>query len=103
MVSQFIIRVVAMDANVVALHRGYDQTFQAREQRFINTLALQRTVLSPSPADSIPPQYGSVLGQLGAGFRAITLTTPPSAASRWPGQRYCRHYGIPIRCSRPTR
>ena len=30
---------VVMDANIVVLNRGYDQTFQTREQSLIETLA----------------------------------------------------------------
>ena len=56
-----------MDANVVALHRGYDQTFQAREQRLINIPGrLQRTACLLLRPTGILLQHGSVPGQRGA-------------------------------------
>ncbi|NBA24903.1 adenine nucleotide alpha-hydrolase family protein [Aeromonas caviae] len=85
-----------MDANVVALHRGYDQTFQAREQRLINTLAGYSELLV-SFSGRLESCYSMDLCRAsGVRFRAITLDNPTlSRQSVARAQRYCRHYGIP--------
>lgn len=85
-----------MDANVVALHQGYDQTFQAREQRLINTLAGYSELLV-SFSGRLESCYSMDLCRAsGVRFRAITLDNPTlSRQSVARAQRYCRHYGIP--------
>ncbi|BCM76857.1 hypothetical protein KAM329D_18630 [Aeromonas caviae] len=85
-----------MDANVVALNRGYDQTFQAREQRLINTLAGYGELLV-SFSGRLESCYSMDLCRAsGVRFRAITLDNPTlSRQSVARARRYCRHYGIP--------
>ena len=84
-----------MDANVVALNRGYDQLFQAREQRLINTLAGYSELLV-SFSGRLESCYSMDLCRAsGVRFRAITLDNPTlsrKAVAR--AQRYCKHYGI---------
>ena len=84
-----------MDANVVALNRGYDQLFQAREQRLINTLAGYGELLV-SFSGRLESCYSMDLCRAsGVRFRAITLDNPTlsrKAVAR--AQRYCKHYGI---------
>ena len=84
-----------MDANVVVLNRGYDQTFQAREQRIIETLAGHDELLV-SFSGRLASCYSMELCRAsGARIRAITLDSPTlsrQAVSR--AKRYCRHYGI---------
>ena len=84
-----------MDANVVALNRGYDQNFQAREQRLINTLAGYGELLV-SFSGRLESCYSMDLCRAsGVRFRAITLDNPTlsrKAVAR--AKRYCQHYGI---------
>lgn len=84
-----------MDANVVVLNRGYDQTFQAREQRIIEILAGYDELLV-SFSGRLASCYSMDLCRAsGVKIRAITLDNPTlsrQAVSR--ARRYCRHYGI---------
>ncbi|USV56785.1 hypothetical protein [Aeromonas encheleia] len=86
---------VVMDANVVVLNRGYDQTFQAREQLLIETLAGHGELIV-SFSGRLASCYSMDLCRAsGARIRAITLDSPTlsrQAVAR--AKRYCRHYGI---------
>lgn len=85
-----------MDANVVALNRGYDQHFQAREQRLIDTLAGYGELLVCF-SGRLESCYGMDLCRAsGVRFRAVTLDNPTlSRKSVARARRYCQHYGIP--------
>ncbi|MGY3943936.1 adenine nucleotide alpha-hydrolase family protein [Aeromonas tecta] len=95
MVSNSSSGVVVMDANVVVLNQGYDQTFQAREQRLIETLAGYGELIV-SFSGRLASCYSMDLCRAsGIKVRAITLDNPTlsrQAVSR--AKRYCRHYGI---------
>lgn len=84
-----------MDANVVVLNQGYDQTFQAREQRLIEMLAGYDELLV-SFSGRLASCYSMELCRAsGTRIRAITLDSPTlsrQAVSR--ARRYCQHYGI---------
>ncbi|MFC5704863.1 adenine nucleotide alpha hydrolase family protein [Aeromonas eucrenophila] len=84
-----------MDANVVVLNRGYDQSFQTREQGFIETLA-GHDELIVTFSGRLESCYSMDLCRAsGVRFRAITLDNPTlsrKAVAR--AKRYCQHYGI---------
>lgn len=84
-----------MDANVVVLNQGYDQTFQARERQLIDTLASYGELLVAF-SGRLESCYGMDLCRAsGVRLRAITLDNPTlsrKAVAR--AKRYCQHYGI---------
>ena len=84
-----------MDANVVTLNRKYDQSFQTREHRLIESLAGYGELVV-SFSGRLESCYGMDLCRAsGVRFRAITLDNPTlSRKSVARAKRYCQHYGI---------
>ncbi|WP_349921288.1 hypothetical protein [Aeromonas veronii] len=84
-----------MDANVVMLNRGYDQTFQAREQRIIETLASYDELVVSFSGRLAACYCMDLCRASGVRIRAVTLDSPTlsrQAVSR--AKRYCQHHGI---------
>ncbi|MCH7370481.1 hypothetical protein [Aeromonas sp. MR16] len=87
--------IVVMDANVVVLNRGYDQSFQAREQRLIESLAGYDELIVTFSGRLESCYSMDLCRASGVRFRAITLDNPTlsrKAVAR--AKRYCQHYGI---------
>ncbi|ABK39833.1 hypothetical protein ACQ2HG_00975 [Aeromonas hydrophila] len=86
---------VVMDANIVVLNRGYDQTFQTREQSLIETLAGYGE-LAVSFSGRLESCYSMDLCRAsGIRIRAITLDSPTRSRKEVArAKRYCQRYGI---------
>lgn len=84
-----------MDANVVVLNRGYDQSFQDREQRLIEILAGYDELIVTFSGRLESCYSMDLCRASGVRFSAITLDNPTlsrKAVAR--ARRYCQHYGI---------
>ncbi|MGY3871465.1 hypothetical protein ACW5W4_18380 [Aeromonas crassostreae] len=84
-----------MDTKIVVLNQGYDQTFQAREQRLIETLA-GHGELVVSFSGRLESCYAMDLCRAsGVRIRALTLDNPLlSRRELARARRYCKHHGI---------
>ncbi|MGL4251291.1 MAG: hypothetical protein ACRCR1_11825 [Aeromonas sp.] len=84
-----------MGANIVLLNQGYDQVFQAREQRMLEQLAgFDELVVSFS--GRLESCYSiDMCRASGLKIRAITLDNPTRSRSEVArARRYCQRYGI---------
>ncbi|PJG58295.1 hypothetical protein [Aeromonas cavernicola] len=84
-----------MGANVVVLNQGYDQSFDAKEQQVIETLASYESLIV-SFSGRLESCYNIDLCRAsGAKISAITLDTPTRSRSEVArARRYCQRYGI---------
>ena len=83
--------VVIMDANIVVLNRGYDQTFQAREQLLVETLASYGELVV-SFSGRLESCYSMDLCRAsGVRVRAVTLDSPTRSRKEVArAKRYCQ-------------
>ena len=85
----------SMDTKIVVLNQGYDQTFQAREQRLIETLAGHGELVI-SFSGRLESCYAMELCRAGGvRVRALTLDNPLlSRRELARARRYCLHHGL---------